>query len=58
MENPEQYVAIPLQIFNKVVEYLGNKPFNEVSVLMETLKENARVIETTPEQEQEEAVDE
>lgn len=58
MDNPEQYVAIPLQIFNKLVEYIGNKPFNEVSVIMETLKENARVIESSQELKQEETVDE
>jgi hypothetical protein len=58
MENPEQYAAIPVQIFNKVVEYLGSKPFNEVSSIMEALKENARVIETSSEKQEESTDDE
>ena len=45
MENSEQYVAVPLQLFNKVIEYISNKPYNEVNVIMQSLQENAKVIE-------------
>jgi len=45
MENSDQYVAVPLQLFNKVIEYISNKPYNEVSGIMQSLQENAKVIE-------------
>lgn len=45
MENSDQYVAVPLQLFNKVIDYISNKPYNEVSGIMQSLQENAKVIE-------------
>jgi len=45
VENSDQYVAVPLQLFNKVIEYISNKPYNEVSGIMQSLQENAKVIE-------------
>ena len=45
MEDAEKYVAVPVQIFNQLVEYISNKPYNEVATIMSALQDNAKVIE-------------
>ena len=45
MEDAEKYVAVPVQIFNQLVEYISNKPYNEVTTIMSALQDNAKVIE-------------
>ena len=40
-----KYAAIPVELFNKVVEYLGTRPYNEVSSAIEEIRETAKIVD-------------
>ena len=33
-------VLVPVDLFNKVVDYMGQRPYNEVSMIIEEIKES------------------
>ena len=43
-----QAAAISVETFNKVVEYLSNQPFSEVSGLIAEIRETAQVVDLEP----------
>ncbi len=45
-------VLIPVELFNKVVDYLSQRPYNEVSSTIDEIKESVQVIDV-PEEEEE-----
>ena len=40
-----KYAAIPVELFNKIVEYLGTRPYNEVSAAIEEIRETAKIVD-------------
>ena len=49
-----KYAAIPVDLFNKIVEYIGTRPYNEVVGVITEIRESAKVVDM----EEEETVDE
>ena len=45
-------VLIPVDLFNKVVEYLGTRPYNEVASAIEEIRQAAKVIDVPQEEAQ------
>ena len=45
-------VIISVDLFNRVVEYLGTRPYNEVANVIEEIRQSAKVIDV-PEEEAE-----
>ena len=50
-------VLIPVDLFNKVVDYMGQRPYNEVSLMIEGIKESVQIVDV-PEETQEETQEE
>ena len=46
-----KYAALPVDLFNKVVEYLGTRPYNEVSGAIEEIRESAKIVDLEEEKE-------
>lgn len=42
--------AIPIEVFNAVVEYLSKRPYNEVHQLIDTLREQTKTVTLEEEQ--------
>ena len=57
MSEAEQGVLVPVDVFNAITEYLSNRPYKEVSRLIDEIRQGAKVIELPQEQEEEEAAD-
>jgi len=53
----EKGVLLPVDLFNKVVDYLSSRPYKEVSMAIEEIRQTAQVIDL-PEQEEEASEDE
>ena len=49
-ETPQENCLLPLDTMNKVMHLIGSLPYQQVSELVDELKENVRVISPTPEQ--------
>ena len=56
MSEQEQSVLVPVDVFNSVTEYLSNRPYREVSGLINEIRQGAKVVEVP--EEKEETVDE
>lgn len=39
-----QAAAIDIDIFNKVVDYLSKRPYNEVSSMIDEIRENTQLV--------------
>ena len=53
-----QKVVLPLDVFNKLVDYVGNKPYNEVANIIDEIRQTAQVVQDEQVSEVEEASDE
>ena len=51
MSDQEQSVVMPVDVFNSVTEYLSNRPYREVSGLINEIRQSAKVVELPPEEE-------
>ena len=40
-----QKVVLPMDVFNKLVEYVGQKPYNEVSSIIDEIRQTAQVVQ-------------
>ena len=54
----EQKVVLPLDVFNKLVDYVGNRPYNEVAGIIDQIRETAQVVQDEQVSEVEEDTDE
>ena len=45
-------VLLPVDLFNKVVEYLSTRPYNEVASAIEEIRQAAKVIDVPKEETQ------
>ena len=50
-------VLIPVDLFNKVVDYMGQRPYNEVSLIIEEIKESIQIVDVPEETQEEEQND-
>ena len=57
MSEENQGVLVPVDVFNAITEYLSQRPYKEVSRIIDEIRQAAKVIEV-PEQKEEESVDE
>jgi hypothetical protein len=57
MSEENQGVLVPVDVFNAITEYLSQRPYKEVSRIIDEIRQGAKVIEV-PEQKEEESVDE
>ena len=48
----EKGVMIPVELFNRVFDYLGTRPYNEVSNVINEIRESLQVVEV-PEKKEE-----
>ena len=46
-----KHAAIPVDLFNKIVEYLGSRPYNEVASAIEEVRTSARIVDLDEEEE-------
>ena len=49
----EKAVLLPTDVFNKIVEYLSTRPYNEVAGAIEEIRNSMRVIDLPSEEEKE-----
>ena len=56
MSEKEQGVLVPVDVFNAVTEYLSQRPYREVSRIIDEIRQAAKVIEI-PEHKEEEVTD-
>ena len=49
-----KHAAIPIELFNKIVEYLGTRPYNEVAGAIQEIRETAQMIDIDKENKNEE----
>lgn len=42
--------SIPIELFNRIVEYLGTRPYNEVSGAIDEIRESVQIVEIEEEQ--------
>lgn len=54
MSEAEQGVLVPVDVFNAITEYLSQRPYKEVSRLIDEIRQGAKVIEVPQEKEEEE----
>ena len=52
MSEAEQAVMVPVDVFNAVTEYLSQRPYKEVSRLIDEIRQGAKVIEVPEEREE------
>ena len=45
--------AIPVELFNRIVEYLGNRPYNEVSAAIEEIRQTTQIVDIEEEEQNE-----
>ena len=45
MSEKEQGVLIAVDVFNAITEYLSNRPYKEVSRIIDEIRQSAKVIE-------------
>ena len=57
MTEQEQGVLVPVDVFNAITEYLSQRPYKEVSRIIDEIRQAAKVIEI-PQEKEEEIVDE
>ncbi len=57
MSEENQGVLVPVDVFNAITEYLSQRPYKEVSRIIDEIRQAAKVIEV-PEQKEEERVEE
>ena len=57
MSEAEQGVLVPVDVFNAITEYLSQRPYKEVSRLIDEIRQSAKVIEVPQEKEEEPADD-
>jgi hypothetical protein len=54
-----QKVVLPTEVFNKLIDYVGSKPYNEVSNIIDEIRQTAQVVQDEQVREvEEEKVDE
>lgn len=58
MQENDKFVAVPLHLFNKVLEYVGSKPYSEVNQIMMSLQQSAQVVELADILDEKESTDE
>ena len=56
MSEQEQGVLVPVDVFNSITEYLSQRPYKEVSRIIDEIRQAAKVIEI-PEHKEEEVTD-
>ena len=54
MSEAEQGVLVPVDVFNAITEYLSQRPYKEVSRLIDEIRQSAKVIEVPQEKKEEE----
>ena len=57
MSEAEQGVLVPVDVFNAITEYLSQRPYKEVSRIIDEIRQSAKVIEVPQEKEEEPADD-
>ena len=57
MSEAEQGVLVPVDVFNAITAYLSQRPYKEVSQLIDEIRQSAKVIEVPQEKEEEETTD-
>ena len=50
----EKGVMIPVDLFNRVFDYLGTRPYNEVANVIAEVKESVQVVEVPEKKEESE----
>ena len=54
MSEQEKGALLPVDVFNKVVEYLSTRPYNEVAGAIEEIRNTLRVIDVPSEEKEDE----
>ena len=57
MSEAEQGVLVPVDVFNAITAYLSQRPYKEVSQLIDEIRQSAKVIEVPQEKGEEETTD-
>lgn len=47
-----QAAAVSIEVFNKVVDYLSKRPYNEVSSMIDEIRENTQLVNLDTEEEE------
>ena len=55
MSEEEKQVVIPSELFNSIVDYLSQKPFAEVHLLMTEIQQTARMVAVKEEESDDES---
>ena len=53
MGEAEQGVLLPVEVFNGITDYLSQRPYKEVSRMIDEIRQSAKVIEIPQEEEEE-----
>ena len=51
MGEAEQGVLLPVEVFNGITDYLSQRPYKEVSRMIDEIRQSAKVIEIPQEEE-------
>ena len=54
MSEAERVVTLPVDVFNGVTDYLSQRPYKEVSRMIDEIRQSAKVVEVPQEEEEEE----
>ena len=52
MSEAEQAVMLPVDVFNGLTDYLSQRPYKEVSRMIDEIRQTAKVIEVPQEEEE------
>ena len=53
MSEQNQGIVLPMDLFNKIVDYLSSRPYKEVSMAIEEIRTSAQVVAMPSEEEKE-----
>ena len=52
MSEAERVVTLPVDVFNGVTDYLSQRPYKEVSRMIDEIRQSAKVVEVPQEEEE------
>ena len=52
MSEAEQVVMLPVDVFNGITDYLSQRPYKEVSRMIDEIRQSAKVVEVPQEEEE------
>ena len=52
MSEAEQVVTVPVDVFNSVTDYLSQRPYKEVTRLIDEIRQSAKVVQVPQEEEE------